>query len=78
MSSEELRELRERLETLRRRQRNPYGRVPEALREGFARWAHDRRGQGLTWDAIARETGVSSTTLLRWCRVHPSRGPDER
>ena len=44
----------------------PRRKIAAEIKRGVARYETQRRTQGASRDAIARELGISSTTLTRW------------
>ena len=39
-----------------------------AVRSRVVRYVRPRRASGQTWTALALEVGLSTTTLIQWCR----------
>lgn len=63
-TSAELQELRRELAKLERGRGKRYS---PGARQRFTGWARRRRGDGISWDQMAGELGVSAETLRRWC-----------
>jgi transposase-like protein len=40
----------------------------DEVKRAVVAYAQTRRSQGLRWEDLSAETGLSSTTLLAWCK----------
>lgn len=68
MQDREVRELRRRVERLRRDRGD---RFPPLLRARITAWVMQRRGRGDWWCDLERDVGVPAETLKRWATPRP-------